>query len=74
MYAEVVWTCKKDGNERMAKKVYASGVEGIRGRGRSTRVWMDGAKEALNNRGWIVELAKEIVHDRPELRGLVNGT
>ena len=31
--------------ERMAKKIYNSGVEGTRGRGRPNRVWMDGAKK-----------------------------
>ena len=60
-------------DERMAKRVYVSGVDGRRGRGRPNRVWMDGVKEALNKRGWTLEQAKTTVHDRVEWRRMVNG-
>ena len=60
-------------DERMAKRVYVSGVDGRRGRGRPNRVWMDGVKEALNKRGWTLEQAKTIAHDRVEWRRMVNG-
>ena len=38
-----------------------------------TRAWMDEVKETLNDRSWALEQVREIVHDRPEWRGLVNG-
>ena len=59
-------------DERMAKRVYVSGVDGRRGRGRPSRVWMDGVKEALNKRGWTLEQARTTVHDRVEWRRIVN--
>ena len=59
-------------DERLAKMVYASGVDGRRGRGRPNRVWLDGVKEALNERGWTLEQARVTVHDRAEWKRLVN--
>ena len=59
-------------DERMAKRVYVSGVEGRQGRGRPNRVWIDGVKEALNKRGWTLEQARTTVHDRVEWRRIVN--
>ena len=34
----------------MAKRVYDSRVQERQGRGEPTRVWMDGAKEAVTNK------------------------
>ena len=51
-------------DERIGKRVYKSGVEGRRGRGRSNSAWMDGVRKDLNNRGLILEQAKMIVHDK----------
>ena len=53
-------------DERMAKRVYVSGVDGRRGRGRPNRVWMDEVKEALNKRGWTLVQARMTVYDRVE--------
>ena len=41
-------------------------------RGRPTRLWMDGVKEAVTNRGLTLEQARVTVHDRAEWRSLVN--
>ena len=57
--------------ERMAKKVYVSAVNGRRDRGRPTRVWMDGVKDALNAREVTLEQARMIVDDRDRWRDLV---
>ena len=38
--------------ERMAKKIYESGVKGTRGRGKPNRVRMDDVKAALSERPW----------------------
>ena len=47
--------------ERMAKRIYDSGVEGRRGRGRPIMGWMEGVKTALRNRGLTLEQAREFV-------------
>ena len=60
-------------DEGMGKRVYDSGALGRQGRGRPTRIWMYGGKEALANRGLTLELARETVHDRVEWRSLLNG-
>ena len=57
--------------ERMAKKVYVSAENGRRDRGRPTRVWMDGVKDALNAREVTLEQARMIVDDRDRWRDLV---
>ena len=59
--------------ERMAKRIYDLGVEGRQGRGRPIMGWMEGVKTAVRNRGLNLEQAREIVHDRPVWRGLING-
>ena len=46
-------------DERMAKRVYDSGVLGRRGRGRPMRVLMDGLMETVTNRGMTLEQARE---------------
>ena len=56
----------------MAKRIYDSGVDGRRGRGRPNMGWMEGVKSALRNRGLTLEQAREDVHDRPVLRELIN--
>ena len=61
------------GDERIAKRVYKSGVEMRWSTGRPTRVWMNGEKEALKKRGWILEQARAFIQDRKEWRGLVSG-
>ena len=53
--------------------VYGSGVEGKRGRGSTNMGWMDGVRSALRDRGLTLEQAREIVHDRPVWRSLING-
>ena len=57
---------------RMVKKVYVSSVDGVRGRGRPGKVWMDGVNDALDKRGWTLEQARVEVHDRVCWRNLVN--
>ena len=42
-------------NGRIKKKVYESGMEGRQVSGRPNRLWMDGVRKALNNRGLILE-------------------
>ena len=59
--------------ERMEERMYGSGLEGRRGRGRPNMRWMAGVKSALRVRGLNLEQAREIVHDRPVWRGLING-
>ena len=60
-------------NERIAKKVHESGVEGRQGKARPNSVlWMDGVRKALNDRGLTLELARMNVHDRVEWREFVN--
>ena len=48
--------------------MYESGLEGRWGRGRPNRVWIDGVRKALNNRGLTLEEAKMNVYDRVEWR------
>ena len=59
--------------ERMAKRIYGSGVDEGRGRGRLHRGWMKGVVLALRVRGLILEQARAIVHDRPVWSKLING-
>ena len=51
------------------RKGYGSGVEGRLGRGRHG----DGVKSTFRVRGLTFEQARELVHDRPVWRGLING-
>ena len=46
--------------------VYESVVEVRQGSGRPIRVWMDGVRKALNNRGLTLEQAGMTMHDRAE--------
>ena len=57
-------------NIRIAKKLYEYGVEGRarRIRGRTNRVWIDGVRKVLNDRGLTLEEAKMNVYDRVEWR------
>ena len=49
---------------RMAKRIYDSGVEWRRGRGRPIMGWMEGVKTAVRNRGLTSEQAREFVQER----------
>ena len=46
-------------------------MNGRRDRGRPTRVWIDGVKDALNAREKTLEQARMIVDDRDRWRDLV---
>ena len=59
-------------DERIAKRVYESGVEGRQGRVRTNSVWIDEVRKALNNRGLTLEQERMTVHDRVEWRDFVN--
>ena len=61
------------GDERMAKRVYESGVRGIRKRGRPRKCWMDGVKEVLARKGLSIQEAKISVQDRNEWRSICRG-
>ena len=39
---------------------------------RETKVWMDGVKEALGNRGMTVDAARQFAKDQKEWRTLVH--
>ena len=45
------------GEERMEKRVYDTEIIGRRGRGRPTRMWMDGVKDSLSGRSFSLEQA-----------------
>ena len=49
---------KSDRVERMAKRIYDAEVIGRRGRGRPTRVWIDGVKDFFRGRGLTLEQAR----------------
>ena len=55
---------KRMDSERISKRIYDSGEEGGRGRGRPSRGWLDGVVSALRVRGLTLEQARAIVHDR----------
>ena len=55
--------------ERMGRRIYNSGVEGGRGRGRPRRGWMDGVVSALRVRVLTLEQVRTIVHDTAKWRG-----
>ena len=59
--------------EKMAKRIYISGVEGRQGRGRPNMGWMDGVTSALEVRGLSLEQARAIMHNRKVWRDLING-
>ena len=61
---EMLWTCRV--NERIAKRMYESGVEGRWDRGRPYRVWKDRVKKSLNNRRLTLQQAGMTVHDKVE--------
>ena len=58
----MVWTCRANEQLQISNRVYESGVEGRRGRRRPNRVWMDGERKALNDRGLALEQAKMTLH------------
>ena len=59
--------------ERMDDKITANKVYNYGVQGRAKRVWIDGEKEAVTNRGLTLEQAIVTVHDTAEWRDLVNG-
>ena len=61
------------GDDRMAKRVYASNVRGVRRRGRPRKCWMDGVKELLARKGLNIREAKVSVQDRNEWRSIRRG-
>ena len=64
---------KRMDDERMAKRIHGLRVDGRRVRGRPNMGWMAGVKSALRAKGLTLDQAREIVHDRPVLRTLING-
>ena len=48
-------------DDRLARKVYESEMQGPRYRGRSREGWMNGVKEVLTKRGLTIQEAKECV-------------
>ena len=60
-------------DDRLAKKVYESEMQGPRCRGRPRRGWMDGVKGELSKRSLTIQEAKECVHDRREWHSVCRG-
>ena len=60
-------------DDRLARKVYESEMQGPRCRGRPRKGWMDGVKEVLSKRGLNIQEAKECVQDRREWRSVCRG-
>ena len=61
------------GEERMAKRVYNSTVNGVRQRGRPFKAWMDVVNGALGRRGLTLERARTIADNRNGWKDVVNG-
>ena len=61
------------GDERMAKRVYKSDMEGGRRRGGPRKCWMDGEKEVLARKDLIIQEAKVSVQDRNEWQSICRG-
>ena len=59
-------------DERLVKRVMKARVSGRNARGRPRLGWMNGVRNALNDRGIGVEEAKVRARDRNEWRALVN--
>ena len=53
-------------DERIAKMVNESEVEGKPGKIRTTRVWIDEVQEGVTNRGLTFGLVRVNAHDRTE--------
>ena len=59
--------------ERLAKRVYESKVEGVRGRGRPPKGWLSGVRDAVEKRGMTVENARVVCQNKSEWRAIVYG-
>ena len=53
-------------DDRLAKKVYESEMQGPRCRGRSGNGWMDGVKEVLCKRDLTIQEVRECIKDMQE--------
>ena len=60
-------------DDRLAKKVHESEMQGPRCRGRPRKGWMDGVKEVLTKRALTIQEVKECVQDRREWRIICRG-
>ena len=56
----------------MARRLLMMEVSGGQVGGRPKLGWMDGVKVALDNRGMVVEAARQCAKDRKEWRALVH--
>ena len=56
---------------RIVKRLWRSEVRGERGRGRPSKRWLDGVKDALHERGMTVEQGRVLARDRKEWRRVV---
>ena len=63
---------KRIEEEQLVKTIIGSDARSVRLRGRARMGWMDGVKRALNEREMFMEQERMIVHDRRELRAVVN--
>ena len=68
----MIWSCLKNDQYHLARRVLMADVGGGRVRGRPTLGWMDGVKVALGNRGMTVEAARQCTKDRKEWKALVH--
>ena len=59
-------------SERLTKRVYMSGVEGGRRRGRPQFRWKDGVRRACEERGIGYEVARRVCLDRDVWRGMTD--
>ena len=59
--------------ERLAKKVFVSEVEGVRDRGRPRGCWMSNVRELLRDRGKNWEEGIWLTEDRNEWKRLLKG-
>ena len=60
-------------DERIAKRVYESHVQGRRRRGRPRKCWMDGVSELVEKMGMNIQEAKVCVQDRSRWRSVCRG-
>ena len=60
------------GDERLTKKVYKSEVGGERGRGRPRLRWIDGVKDACEDRRMGLATARWRCRNRSEWRGVTD--
>ena len=56
--------------ERLVKRIYRAGVDGMRGRGRPRTRWHDGVRKVIGERGMTIQQAERCVQDRKKLRSI----